>query len=87
MNKIILSTLLLVLIASATVVIATPILAKKSPEYKAGYEAGVRQSNIDDDPDSDITPSQITCKGGQPGSDWCRGYQQGYVDNDRAMVR
>jgi hypothetical protein len=57
----------------------------KSPDYRAGYEAGVRQSNIDDDPKPDITPSQVTCKGGEPGSDWCRGYQQGYSDNDRAM--
>ena len=40
MNKILLSTALLVLIASATIVLSTPTLAKKSSESKAGYRDG-----------------------------------------------
>jgi hypothetical protein len=59
--------------------------ASHSNEYCKGYNAGARQSSIDDDPDEDITPSQVRCKGGSPGSEFCAGYRQGYADNDLAM--
>jgi predicted KAP-like P-loop ATPase len=61
------------------------LMKGKSREYIAGYEAGWTESEKVDDPDPNITPSEVECKGGEPGSDWCRGYQQGYADSDHAM--
>lgn len=54
-------------------------------EYCNGYRAAAVQADVDDDPDENITPSKVTCQGGSPGSEYCRGYQQGYADEDHAM--
>jgi hypothetical protein len=62
--------------------------AKHTTEYCNGYRAGAVQSDVDDDPEEDTTPSQVTCngptEGGTPGSEYCAGYQQGYADEDHA---
>jgi hypothetical protein len=42
-------------------------------------------SDINDDPDENITASKVTCQGGTSGSEYCKGYQQGYADEDHAM--
>jgi hypothetical protein len=54
-------------------------------EYCNGYRAGAVQSDVNDDPDENITPSKVTCEGGVPSSEYCQGYQQGYSDEDHAM--
>jgi hypothetical protein len=54
-------------------------------EYCNGYRAGAVESDINDDPDENITPSKVTCQGGTSGSEYCRGYQQGYADEDHAI--
>jgi hypothetical protein len=54
-------------------------------EYCNGYRAGAVQADVDDDPNENITPSQVTCEGGSPSSEYCRGYQQWYADEDLAM--
>ena len=59
--------------------------SQHTTEYCNGYRAGAVQSDIDDDPDENITPSRVICQGGSPGSEYCRGYQQGYADEDHAM--
>jgi hypothetical protein len=63
--------------------------AKHTTEYCNGYRAGAVQSNVDDDPQEDITSSNVPCngptEGGTPGSEYCSGYQQGYADEDHAM--
>jgi hypothetical protein len=59
--------------------------AEHTKEYCNGYRAGAVQSDVDDDPDENITPSKVTCKGGSTGSEYCAGYQQGYADEDHAM--
>jgi hypothetical protein len=58
---------------------------KHSIEYCNGYRAGAVESDVDDDPDENITPSKVTCQGGSSGSEYCIGYQQGYADEDHAM--
>jgi hypothetical protein len=64
--------------------------AAHTTEYCNGYRAGAVESDVDDDPHEDITPSQVTCdghsEGGTPGSEYCAGYQQGYADEDHAML-
>jgi hypothetical protein len=59
--------------------------SQHSIEYCNGYRAGAVQSDVDDDPDENITPSQVTCDGGSSGSEYCAGYQQGYSDEDHKM--
>ena len=54
-------------------------------EYCNGYRAGAVDSDINDDPEENITPSKVTCQGGTPRSEYCQGYQQGYADEDHAM--
>jgi hypothetical protein len=54
-------------------------------EYCNGYRAAAVQADVDDDPDENITASKVTCRGDSPGSEYCRGYQQGYADEDHAM--
>ena len=54
-------------------------------EYCNGYRAGAVESDINDDPDENITASKVTCQGGTSGSEYCKGYQQGYADEDHAM--
>jgi hypothetical protein len=54
-------------------------------EYCNGYRAGAVDSDINDDPDENITASKVTCQGGTPRSEYCQGYQQGYADEDHAM--
>ena len=54
-------------------------------EYCNGYRAGAVDSDINDDPDENITASKVTCQGGTSGSEYCKGYQQGYADEDHAM--
>jgi hypothetical protein len=55
-------------------------------EYCNGYHAGAVQSDIDDDPDDNTTPSQVICQGASPGSEYCSGYQRGYADEDHASA-
>lgn len=55
-------------------------------EFCNGYRAAAVQADVDDDPDKNITPSKVKCQGGSPGSEYCRGYQQGYADEDHAML-
>jgi hypothetical protein len=55
-------------------------------EYCNGYHAGAVQSDVDDDPDDNTTPSKVICQGGSPGSEYCRGYQLGYADEDHASA-
>lgn len=55
-------------------------------EYCDGYHAGAVQSDVDDDPDDNTMPSKVICQGGSPGSEYCRGYQQGYADEDHASA-
>jgi hypothetical protein len=43
------------------------------------------QADIDDGPDENITASKVACQGGSLSSEYCRGYQQGYADEDHAM--
>jgi hypothetical protein len=59
--------------------------SQHSIEYCNGYRAGAVESDINDDPDENITPSKVTCQSGTPRSEYCRGYQQGYADEDHAM--
>jgi hypothetical protein len=59
--------------------------SEHTTEYCNGYRAGAVQSDVNDNPDENITPSKVTCEGGTPGSEYCRGYQQGYADEDHAM--
>ena len=59
--------------------------SQHSIEYCNGYRAGAVESDVNDDPDENITPSKVTCQGGTSGSEYCRGYQQGYADEDHAM--
>jgi hypothetical protein len=59
--------------------------SQHSNEYCNGYRAGAVESDINDDPDENITPSKVTCQDGTPGSEYCQGYQQGYADEDHAM--
>ena len=54
-------------------------------EYCNGYRAGAVQADVDDDPNENITSSKVTCQGGNPGSEYCSGYQHGYADEDHAM--
>ena len=54
-------------------------------EYCNGYRAGAVDSDVNDDPDENISPSKVTCQGGTSGSEYCHGYQQGYADEDHAM--
>src|SRR5206468_1973215 len=44
-------------------------------EYCNGYRAGAVDSDINDDPDENITPSKVTRQGGTPRSEYCQGYQ------------
>jgi hypothetical protein len=55
-------------------------------EYCNGYHAGAVQSDVDDDPDDNTTPSKVICQGGSPSSEYCRGYQIGYADEDHASA-
>jgi hypothetical protein len=59
--------------------------SEHTTEYCNGYRAGAVESDINDDPDENITPSKVTCQDGTPGSEYCQGYQQGYADEDHAM--
>jgi hypothetical protein len=59
--------------------------SQHNTEYCNGYRAGAVESDINDDPDENITPSKVTCQGGAPRSEYCQGYQQGYADEDHAM--
>ena len=59
--------------------------SQHSLEYCNGYRAGAVESDINDDPDENITPSKVTCQSGTPRSEYCRGYQQGYAVEDHAM--
>ena len=59
--------------------------SEHTTEYCNGYRAGAVQSDVNDDPDENITPSKVPCEGGRPGSEYCAGYQQGYADEDHAM--
>jgi hypothetical protein len=59
--------------------------SQHTTEYCNGYRAAAVESDVNDDPDENITPSKVTCQGGAPGSEYCRGYQQGYADEDHAM--
>ena len=59
--------------------------SEHSIEYCNGYRAGAVDSDVNDDPDENITPSKVTCQGGTSGSEYCHGYQQGYADEDHAM--
>jgi hypothetical protein len=59
--------------------------SQHSNEYCNGYRAGAVESDVNDDPDENITPSRVTCEGGTSGSEYCAGYQQGYADEDHAM--
>ena len=58
---------------------------KRSIEYCNGYRAGAVGSDVNDDPDENITASKVTCQGSTPSSQYCHGYQQGYADEDHAM--
>ena len=60
-------------------------ISQHSTEYCNGYRAGAVESNVNDDPDENITPSKVTCQGGTPSSEYCLGYRQGYADEDHAM--
>ena len=75
---------MLVLIASATLVISTPTLAKKSSESKAGYRNGAvdgqkaadalnagRSSGVD-------ANNPPPCPGTDP--DYCKQYKKGFSD-------
>jgi len=42
-------------------------------------------TDVDDDPDENIIPSKVRCQEGSPVSEYCRGYQQGYADEDHAI--
>ena len=59
--------------------------SQHSIEYCNGYRAGAVDSDINDDPDENTTPSKVKCQIGISGSEYCHGYQQGYADEDRAM--
>jgi hypothetical protein len=59
--------------------------SQHTTEYCNGYRAGAVESDVNDDPDENITPSKVRCQGGTPGSEYCHGYQQGYADEDHAM--
>jgi hypothetical protein len=59
--------------------------SEHTTEYCNGYRAGAVQSDVNDNPDENITPSKVTCEGGVPSSEYCKGYQQGYADEDHAM--
>jgi hypothetical protein len=59
--------------------------SQHSIEYCNGYRAGAVDSDVNEDPDENITPSKVTCQGGTPSSEYCHGYQQGYADEDHAM--
>lgn len=64
---------------------ATCNRSEHTTEYCNGYRAGAVDSDVHDDPDENITPSQVACKGDSPGSEYCAGYQQGYADEDHEM--
>jgi hypothetical protein len=59
--------------------------SQHSIEYCNGYRAGAVDSDVNDDPDENISPSKVTCQDGTPSSEYCHGYQQGYADEDHAM--
>jgi hypothetical protein len=59
--------------------------SQQNIEYCNGYRAGAVDSDVNDDPDENISPSKVTCQGGTSGSEYCHGYQQGYADEDHAM--
>ncbi len=84
MNKIILSTLLLVLIASATVAISTPILAKESSESKAGYRDGAVAGQRDADDLDAGRSSGVDANNPPPcpstDPDYCKQYKKGFSD-------
>jgi hypothetical protein len=61
--------------------------SQHSIEYCNGYRAGAVDSDINDDPDENTTPSKVKCQIGiSAGSEYCHGYQQGYADEDHAML-
>jgi Family of unknown function (DUF5906) len=59
--------------------------SEHTTEYCNAYRAGAVESDVNDNPDENITPSKVPCEGGSPGSEYCAGYQQGYADEDQAM--
>jgi hypothetical protein len=59
--------------------------SEHTTEYCNGYRAGAVQSDVNDDPDENITPSKVPCEDGSLDSEHCAGYQQGYADEGHAM--
>ena len=55
-------------------------------EFCNGYRAAPIRLMYNDNPDKNITPSKVKCQGGSPGSESDSGYQQGYADEDHAML-
>ena len=84
MNKIILLTALLVLIASGITVISMPTLAKKSSESKAGYRDGAVAGQRDADALNAGRSSGVDANNPPPcpstDPDYCKQYKKGYSD-------
>ena len=74
-DKVILSMVLLVLIATSTTVIAIPALAKKSPEYKQGFKDGQAAETADEQTTIGIPKNNHQCN---RTFDYCNGFADGY---------
>jgi hypothetical protein len=82
MNK--LSIVIILLLASTLVVVVSPTVeAKKSksgsPEYQAGYRAGVLQADSDVSANKGVSANNVTCPPDST-ADSCSGYKKGYSD-------
>jgi hypothetical protein len=84
MNNIILSTLLLVLMASAFAAISTPTLATKSSESLAGYRDGAVDGQKAADALNAGKSSGVDANNPPPcpstDPDYCKQYNKGYSD-------